>query len=106
MLTLPATGSESNPYVRITVAYASICGSDPHVAEGFFGTEVPIGLGHEISGVIAEIGPGVRRTDLAVGDRVSGNFIRFCGTCPPCQDGRQQFCENLGEYNRPGMARS
>jgi L-iditol 2-dehydrogenase len=92
--------------VRITVAYAAICGSDPHLAEGFFGTEVPIGLGHEISGVIAEIGSGVRRTDLAVGDRVSGNFVRFCGTCPPCQDGRQQFCENLGEYNRPGMARS
>lgn len=92
--------------VRITVAYAAICGSDPHLAEGFFGTEVPIGLGHEISGVIAEIGSAVRRTDLAVGDRVSGNFIRFCGTCPPCQDGRQQFCKNLGEYNRPGMARS
>lgn len=92
--------------VRITVAYAAICGSDPHLAEGFFGTEVPIGLGHEISGVITEIGPGVRRTDLAVGDRVSGNFVRFCGTCPPCQDGRQQFCEHLGDYNRPGMART
>ncbi|MFC7401383.1 zinc-binding dehydrogenase [Citricoccus sp. GCM10030269] len=92
--------------VRITVAYAAICGSDPHLAEGFFGTDVPIGLGHEISGVIAELGPGVKRTDLAVGDRVSGNFIRFCGSCAPCQDGRQQFCEHAGEYNRPGMARS
>ncbi|MFC0248151.1 zinc-binding dehydrogenase [Citricoccus parietis] len=92
--------------VRITVAYAAICGSDPHLAEGFFGTEVPIGLGHEISGVVAELGPKVRRTDLRVGDRVSGNFVRFCGACPPCQDGRQQFCEHLGDYNRPGMARS
>lgn len=92
--------------VRITVAYAAICGSDPHLAEGFFGTEVPIGLGHEISGVIAEIGSGVLRTDLRVGDRVSGNFVRFCGACGPCQDGRQQFCEHLGDYNRPGMARS
>lgn len=92
--------------VRITVAYAAICGSDPHLAEGFFGTDVPIGLGHEISGVVAELGPGVRRTDLKVGDRVSGNFVRFCGACQPCQDGRQQFCENLHEYNRPGMARS
>ena len=92
--------------VRITVAYAAICGSDPHLAEGFFGTEVPIGLGHEISGVVAELGSGVRRTDLRVGDRVSGNFVRFCGACQPCQDGRQQFCENLHEYNRPGMARS
>lgn len=92
--------------VRITVAYAAICGSDPHLAEGFFGTEVPIGLGHEISGVVAELGPKVRRTDLRVGDRVSGNFVRFCGACQPCQDGRQQFCEHLGDYNRPGMARS
>ncbi len=92
--------------IRITVAYAAICGSDPHLAEGFFGTDVPIGLGHEISGVVAEIGSGVRRTDLKVGDRVSGNFVRFCGSCEPCQDGRQQFCLNLQEYNRPGMARS
>ncbi|WP_258933723.1 alcohol dehydrogenase catalytic domain-containing protein [Nesterenkonia pannonica] len=43
--------------VRIDVAYAAICGSDPHLAEGFFGTDVPIGLGHEISGVVAEVGP-------------------------------------------------
>lgn len=92
--------------VRIEVAYAAICGSDPHLAEGFFGTDVPIGLGHEISGVVAELGPGVRRSDLQVGDRVSGNFVRFCGSCRPCQDGRQQFCVNLQEYNRPGMARS
>lgn len=92
--------------VRITVAYAAICGSDPHLAEGFFGTEVPIGLGHEISGVVAELGARVSRTDLKVGDRVSGNFVRFCGACQPCQDGRQQFCEHLQDYNRPGMARS
>jgi len=105
VVTLPA--DELGPEdVRITVAYAAICGSDPHLAEGFFGTDVPIGLGHEVSGVVAELGSGVRRTDLAVGDRVSGNFVRFCGTCPPCQDGRQQFCEHLGDYNRPGMARS
>ncbi|MEW1980469.1 zinc-binding dehydrogenase [Citricoccus sp. NPDC079358] len=105
VVTFPA--DEVGPQdVRITVAYAAICGSDPHLAEGFFGTDVPIGLGHEISGVVAELGPQVRRTDLQVGDRVSGNFVRFCGACQPCQDGRQQFCEHLGDYNRPGMARS
>ncbi|GAA4768951.1 zinc-dependent alcohol dehydrogenase [Citricoccus nitrophenolicus] len=105
VVTFPAN-SVGPEDVRITVAYAAICGSDPHLAEGFFGTEVPIGLGHEISGVVAELGSGVRRTDLKVGDRVSGNFVRFCGACQPCQDGRQQFCTNLHEYNRPGMARS
>lgn len=90
--------------VRIRVAYAAICGSDPHLAEGFFGTDVPIGLGHEISGVIEELGERANRKGLKVGDRVAGNFLRFCGTCRPCQDGRQQFCENIQEYNRPGMS--
>src|SRR5699024_8584922 len=92
--------------IRIKVAYAAICGSDPHLAEGFFTNEVPIGLGHEISGTVLEIGDEVKRTDLRVGDRVSGNFVHFCGSCLPCRDGRQQFCEHLDEYNRPGMART
>ena len=90
--------------VRIRVAYAAICGSDPHLAEGFFGTDVPIGLGHEISGVIEALGEKAHRNGLQVGDRVAGNFLRFCGTCRPCQEGRQQFCEHIQDYNRPGMA--
>lgn len=90
--------------VRIRVAYSAICGSDPHLAEGFFGTDVPIGLGHELSGVIEALGERATRNGLKVGDRVAGNFLRFCGTCRPCQEGRQQFCENIQDYNRPGMA--
>ncbi len=90
--------------VRIRVAYAAICGSDPHLAEGFFGTDVPIGLGHEISGVVEALGERATRNGLRVGDRVAGNFLRFCGTCRPCQEGRQQFCEHIQDYNRPGMA--
>ncbi len=90
--------------VRIRVAYAAICGSDPHLAEGFFGTDVPIGLGHELSGVVEALGARATRNGLRVGDRVAGNFLRFCGTCRPCQEGKQQFCENIQEYNRPGMA--
>ncbi|GGH36933.1 zinc-dependent alcohol dehydrogenase [Microbacterium album] len=90
--------------VRIRVAYAAICGSDPHLAEGFFGTDVPIGLGHEISGVVEALGERATRNGLRVGDRVAGNFLRFCGTCRACQEGAQQFCEHIQEYNRPGMA--
>jgi (R,R)-butanediol dehydrogenase/meso-butanediol dehydrogenase/diacetyl reductase/L-iditol 2-dehydrogenase len=90
--------------VRIRVAYAAICGSDPHLAEGFFGTDVPIGLGHELSGIVEALGERATRNGLRVGDRVAGNFLRFCGTCRPCQEGKQQFCENIQDYNRPGMA--
>lgn len=90
--------------VRIRVAYSAICGSDPHLAEGYFGKAVPIGLGHELSGVIEALGERATRGALQVGDRVAGNFLRYCGTCRACQTGTQQFCENIQEYNRPGMA--
>ncbi|HEV7957711.1 MAG: D-arabitol-phosphate dehydrogenase [Microbacteriaceae bacterium] len=90
--------------VRIRVAYSAICGSDPHLAEGFFGTDVPIGLGHELSGVVEAIGERAHRNGLQVGDRVAGNFLRFCGTCAGCRAGTQQFCEHIQDYNRPGMA--
>ena len=97
----PELGPED---VRIRVAYAAICGSDPHVAEGFFGVDVPIGLGHEISGVIEALGERAGRDGLKVGDRVAGNFLRFCGACRACQAGQQQFCEHIQDYNRPGMS--
>jgi len=90
--------------VRIRVAYAGICGSDPHIAEGFFGPAVPKGLGHELSGIVMELGARANRNGLRVGDRVAGNFLRFCGTCLECRDGRQQFCPFAHEYSRPGMA--
>lgn len=90
--------------VKIKVAYCSICGSDPHLVENIFGWEVPFGLGHEVSGVIVELGKKATKKGLKVGDRVAGNFLKFCGTCYYCQNGQQQFCENGGEYNRPGMS--
>ncbi len=97
----PELGPED---VRIRVAYSAICGSDPHLAEGFFGTDVPIGLGHELSGVVEALGERAHRNGLRIGDRVAGNFLRFCGTCRACQEGKQQFCAYVQEYNRPGMA--
>jgi (R,R)-butanediol dehydrogenase/meso-butanediol dehydrogenase/diacetyl reductase/L-iditol 2-dehydrogenase len=90
--------------VRIKVAYCAICGSDPHVAEGCFGPHVPIGLGHEVSGVVVELGKKATKKGLKVGDRVAANFLRFCGTCYYCQNEQQQFCLHAHEYSRPGMA--
>ena len=94
--------------VRIKVAYCAICGSDPHCVAGCFGQEPgdtnPIPLGHEISGIITELGPKATNKGLKVGDRVAGNFLRFCGGCYYCQNGQQQFCINAQEYNRPGYA--
>ncbi len=90
--------------VRIKVAYCAICGSDPHLVENIFGWEVPFGIGHELSGVVVELGPKATRKGLKVGDKVSGNFLKFCGTCYYCQNGQQQFCEHADESNNPGMS--
>lgn len=93
-----------NEDVRIRIAYSSICGSDPHVVAGAFRTDVPFGLGHELSGVVSELGPGATHSGLKVGDRVACNFLKFCGSCIPCRDGRQQFCEFLHDDRRPGLS--
>jgi (R,R)-butanediol dehydrogenase/meso-butanediol dehydrogenase/diacetyl reductase/L-iditol 2-dehydrogenase len=91
--------------VKIKVAYCAICGSDPHVIENIFGRTVPYGLGHEVSGVVAELGPEARVKGLKVGDKVAGNFLRACGACYYCQNGQPQFCQNVIDEGRsPGMA--
>lgn len=99
----PEVGDED---IKIKVSYCAICGSDPHVAEGAFGPNVPQTLGHEISGVIEELGKNAVKKGFKVGDRVAGNFLRFCGTCYYCQNEQQQFCLHAGERKSPGMAES
>jgi len=90
--------------VKIKVAYCAICGSDPHTAEGAFGTDVPIPLGHETSGVIAALGKNATVKGLKVGDRVAGNFVHFCGTCEACQSGQQNYCTYRFGGQNTGMS--
>jgi S-(hydroxymethyl)glutathione dehydrogenase/alcohol dehydrogenase len=55
-------------------------------------------LGHEISGVVAELGPGV--TGLRNGEAVVSSFILPCGRCSPCARGRDDLCETFFAMNR------
>ena len=91
--------------VKIKVAYCAICGSDPHVVqENTFGWDLPFGMGHELSGVVVKLGERAVKKGLKAGDRVAGNFLKFCGTCYYCQNGQQQFCRHADESNQPGMS--
>ncbi|MDA2805243.1 NAD(P)-dependent alcohol dehydrogenase [Nocardiopsis suaedae] len=87
--------------VRIEIAYAGICHSDIHqVNEGWGEAIFPMVPGHEIAGVVAEVGPGVTR--YAVGDRVGvGCFVGSCRTCEFCRRGLEQYCTSgmIGTYN-------
>ena len=58
----------------------------------------PAVLGHEISGMVAELGEGVE--GLEVGDNVVGTFIMPCGTCATCRVGREDLCEKFFSMNR------
>lgn len=81
-----------------------ICHSDVMIA----GLErlplTPLILGHEGIGVVEAVGEGV--TNIAVGDRVGVTYLASaCGTCQPCQSGRERFCQkqqNHG-YTRHGV---
>ena len=90
--------------VKIKTAYCAICGSDPHTVEGIFGKPLPIAMGHEVSGVVVEVGKKATKKGLKVGDRVAGNFLRPCGTCDYCRNKKEQFCEFKGEFQSPGMS--
>jgi len=93
--------------VLIKVGYCSICGSDPHALEENPGRPLPRPFGHEVSGVIAELGKNATVKGLKVGDRIAGNFRHTCGVCYYCQMGQPHFCTGAfrpGRAPRPGMA--
>jgi succinate semialdehyde reductase (NADPH) len=84
--------------VLIKVAACGVCHSDLHVAKGELKFPLPCVLGHEISGVVEELGPGVR--GLKPGDPVVSSFILPCGRCEPCARGRDDLCETFFAMNR------
>src|SRR5699024_4741380 len=71
--------------VRIDVAACGLCHSDLHFLEGELPTSLPTVPGHEIAGVVAEVGSEVR--ELAVGDHVVACRAIFCGECEQCRAG-------------------
>ncbi|MFG2757570.1 NAD(P)-dependent alcohol dehydrogenase [Streptomyces wuyuanensis] len=80
--------------VLIDIKYAGICHSDIHQARDGWGEGIfPMVPGHEITGVVTEVGPGVTR--FAVGDRVGvGCMVDSCRVCDNCKAGLQQYCTN------------
>ena len=78
--------------VAIDIKYAGICHSDIHQAREGWGEAIfPMVPGHEIAGVVTEVGPGV--TKYAVGDRVGvGCMVDSCRECDNCKAGLEQYC--------------
>ncbi|MBY8888196.1 NAD(P)-dependent alcohol dehydrogenase [Streptomyces sp. PTM05] len=90
--------------VLIDIKFAGICHSDIHqVHEGWGEAIFPMVPGHEIAGVVSQVGSGV--TKFAVGDRVGvGCMVDSCRECENCRKGLEQYCLQgmVGTYNAVG----
>ncbi len=78
--------------VLIDVKASGLCHTDLTFARHDLGVSMPAVFGHEVSGVVAAIGPDVR--GLCVGDHVVACNIPFCGECANCSRGRTYLCSN------------
>lgn len=85
--------------VLIQVKACGVCGTDVHIYEGDKGAAdvtPPTILGHEFSGVIAEVGTEVG--NYHIGDRVCIDPNCYCGNCDPCRNGVAHYCEHMVGY--------
>ena len=93
---VPSIGPDD---VLVETAYIGICGSDPHMHHNkvSYKVNVPLVLGHEFAGIIAEVGANV--TGWKVGDRVtSETHADFCGKCVLCRTNNYHVCRERKGY--------
>jgi len=83
--------------LRVKVRFGGICGSDLHYfQDGGFGTirvKEPMVLGHEVAGMIEEVGSAA--SGFTPGDRIAISPSLPCGSCRYCQQGLQNHCLDM-----------
>lgn len=94
--------------VLVDVAAVGVCGTDRMAIEGTHDFNTPRILGHEVSGVVAELGPGVDAEHVSVGDRVTLETDAYvCGVCQYCLHEEYNRCSRrlgIGTTTDGGMA--
>jgi S-(hydroxymethyl)glutathione dehydrogenase/alcohol dehydrogenase len=83
--------------VLVKTAFTGFCHSDLHLMLGEIPIALPLAIGHEMSGVVEDVGPGV--TKVKKGDHVVGTWMIPCGECPQCRRGMGNICSgNFGAF--------
>src|SRR6185369_1027740 len=78
--------------IRVAIRACGVCRTDLHVVEGDLQGPLPIVPGHEIVGLVDELGPGV--TGFTKGQRVGVPWLgHACGHCRYCAEGRENLCD-------------
>lgn len=93
-----ATGNK----VLIKTKAVGICGTDVHsyFGETIFGRLYPFHIGHEVSGIVEQIGPDCVSTK--VGDHVVIDPLIACGVCDSCRSGKSNYCAHSTTIGRTG----
>ena len=81
--------------VQIEVAFTGICGTDLHIAHGHMDERTGERriIGHEMSGIVVNVGEGVEQWSL--GTPVTVMPLVWCGECATCESGNTHICERL-----------
>jgi len=100
---IPSPGTND---VLVRIKAAGICHSDAHYRAGISSVEpLPMTLGHEVAGVVEQVGDGVGK--IIPGDRVCLHYLATCGECDWCRAGNEQFCvtaQMIGKHRDGGYA--
>ena len=86
--------------VHLRFVAAGLCHSDLHLIDGDLTPRHPIVAGHEGSGIVESVGPGV--TKVAPGDHIVCSFVPSCGSCRYCATGRSAMCD-LAAHSLTGV---
>ena len=96
---IPSLGESD---VLIKIKATTLCGSDLHIFKGKHpAVSLPVPVGHEIAGEVAEVGAGV--TKVKSGDRVTVEPVIVCDECHYCQRGDYHLCANISFQYRQGQ---
>jgi len=87
--------------VLVKTAYTGWCHTDLHICLGEIPVALPLVIGHEASGIVQEVGEGVKR--VKPGDPVVCTWMIPCGKCPQCLRGRGYICVGNFEVFLGGM---
>jgi L-iditol 2-dehydrogenase len=103
MMDAPKPEIRNSSDVLVKLAVVGVCGSDVHYFEdGRIGSAVipfPFTVGHECSGIVEEVGTGVRH--VKAGDEVAIDPAVFCGKCDQCSIGRENTCRKMSFLGTP-----
>ncbi|NLE09814.1 MAG: zinc-binding dehydrogenase [Dehalococcoidales bacterium] len=82
--------------IKVKIEFCAVGGADPYAVTGEIPFKLPYYIGYQASGYVAELGKEADAMGLKVGDRVTLDQHRYCGSCYNCRHGHETFCFRPG----------